>query len=816
MSNNYLCVHGHFYQPPRENPWLDFIEMQPSAAPYHDWNERITRECYGPNVRARIHDQQGHIVKAINNYLSMSYDFGPTLLSWMEMTHPWIYQQILNAHHASRKRFEGHGNAMAQVYNHMIMPLASKRDKITQIRWGLADFKYRFGTEAEGMWLAETAVDRETLTLMALEGVKFTVLSPTQASSVRPLAGRAKDRSWKDVGGGRIDTTQPYRVQLDRSGKLYMDVFFYDAALSRGVAYENILSSGEALLSRIRHALKEGKEERPRLINIATDGESYGHHFKFGDLALSWLFDHLEISKDINVTNYALFLERFPPQNEVKLFENSSWSCAHGIERWRSDCGCRIHHQEGWNQSWRAPLREGLNWLRDELESIYLKQCGRLLKDPWEARDGYVSLLLNPDARHKEIFLKRHARRALTGDEKIEVLQLIESQRMSMYMFTSCGWFFDEISGLEATQILKYAARAIDLVKPWAPKDLEKGLLRFLSLAASNDPIYKTGDAVYKKLVIPSKTGPSAMTANYALLDMEMESKGRPPILSESVRIARKQDLRLDNTHVSLGETLIEESTGRKHRRFYTAVRRGRTELWCMAGEPVEGVEVDMEEVASQLRDWSIEGSLETIEALFAPHMTRSQRFDFDDLLPDTRKWLFHYWTEELKDRMRSRVHDIYGELIEIISFMEEKDEPTSGASSTIFCLVLYEEFMKLMDGGRVKGSAHRDILRRSALTQSEVVKKTLDSPVIRQKAQQYLRSETERVVVDYDGDRIKDIIQFLDVLRDLNIEADLWECQNIFYDMYGDLGVKTSLSPDQVLHYKTLGTRLGFALEES
>lgn len=810
MSDNYLCIHGHFYQPPRENPWLDFIELQTSAKPYHDWNERITRECYGPNVRARIHDQHGHILKLINNYQYMSFDFGPTLLSWLESKHPWIYEQILDAHHMSQKRFEGHGNAMAQVYNHLIMPLASKRDKITQIRWGLADFKYRFGSEAEGMWLAETAVDMETLKLMALEGIKFTVLSPDQAHSVRSLADSEDDHMWKDVAGGHIDTTQPYRVRIDPSENIFIDVFFYHGGLSRGVAYENILTSGEGLLSRIEGSLNRNKQERPRLISVATDGESYGHHFKFGDLALSWLFDHLETSKGVNLTNYALFLERFPPQNEVRLFENSSWSCAHGVERWRSDCGCRVHHVEGWSQSWKTHLRKGLDWLHNKLKTIYIERCGRFLTDPWEARNGYITLLLDRGSRQKDLFLKRYRSQPLTLKEETEALQLIESQRMSMYMFTSCGWFFDEISGLEATQVLKYASRAMDLVKPWAKEDLEKGLIRFLSRAVSNDPMYKKGDVVYRKLVIPSKIGPSGMTANYALLDIEQDPGEPIPILLETVRIVQKHKLNVQNAHACLGETVIEEGiTGKKHRRIYIAFRKNRTDTCCIVGEPLHSL--DIEQLADELRQGFIEGSFKKMEAIFSSQLIRSNKYGFKDLLPDTCMWLFRYFTEGVNHRIRKSIHGAHEDLIEVISFLAQENEPLPSVLFSAFCLFLNDEIINLMENGPDNNREHWENLRRLAASQSESAVKNLNVSEIRQKAQGYLNRQMKKIAVACEKDRIEDIISLLDLLQELNIEADLWECQNMYYDIYGASRVGTSFSPDRISQYRALGRRLGF-----
>jgi len=588
MSDKYLCIHGHFYQPPRENPWLDAVEYQASADPYHDWNERITRESYGPNTRARVHGAKGRILKLINNYEFMSFNFGPTLLSWLEKIHPWVYGQILAADRLSRARFQGHGNALAQVYNHIIMPLATRRDKLTQIRWGLADFEHRFGHQAEGMWLAETAVDIETLKLMAGEGVEFTILSPTQARSVRPLSGHTKKNPWQDVSGGRIDPTRPYRVRLDKRGRRFINVFFYDGPLSRAVAYEKILASGEKFLERIEAAFN-GDQDQAQLVNVATDGESYGHHFKFGDLALSWLFDRMEKTEGIRLTNYGAFLESFPPENEVRLFENSSWSCAHGVGRWRSDCGCSVNRKPGWNQAWRTPLREALEWLAEELATIFEDQGGSLFKDPRAAREDYITLFLNPSAEEREAFLKRHAPPPLGTDENTDFFQLLESQRMAMYMFTSCGWFFDDISGIETIQVLKYAARAIELVKPWAGKDLEAGLMEFLAGASSNDPAFGNGKRVYENMVRPSRIDPSRATANYACGALTEGFPTKEDFFSGIVRPTRELRFPGPGLHAILGEALVVETgTGRRTSRAYLAVRRRWTDLICLVGESID------------------------------------------------------------------------------------------------------------------------------------------------------------------------------------------------------------------------------------
>ncbi|HEY0590878.1 MAG TPA: DUF3536 domain-containing protein, partial [Thermoanaerobaculia bacterium] len=436
---NYVCIHGHFYQPPRENPWLEAIELQESAVPYHDWNERITAECYAPNGAARILDSRGRITKIVNNYARMSFNFGPTLLTWMEEKSPETYNAVLEGDRESAKRFSGHGSALAQAYNHMIMPLANRRDKETQVRWGVRDFQKRFGRRPEGMWLPETAVDLESLDLMVDEGIRFTILAPYQARRVRTSAGE-----WIDVGD-RIDPRKPYFCRLPSGRTIAM--FFYDSDRSRAVAFEGLLNSGEAFSERLMGGFHG--DAGPQLVNIATDGESYGHHHRYGEMALAFAVDTIEARGHARMTNYAEFLSMHPPQEEVEIIEASSWSCSHGIERWRSDCGCRTGGEPGWNQGWRAPLRDALDWLRDHLEGAFERGARATLKDPWAARNDYVDLVLDRSSEALGAFLAEHAIRELQPDEIVRTLQLLELQRHAMLMFTSCGWFFNEASGIE-------------------------------------------------------------------------------------------------------------------------------------------------------------------------------------------------------------------------------------------------------------------------------------------------------------------------------------------------------------------------------
>nr|HPN89033.1 DUF3536 domain-containing protein [Candidatus Omnitrophota bacterium] len=452
--NRYICIHSHFYQPPRENPWLEEVELQESAYPYHDWNERITDECYAPNSASRILDNESKIMDIVNNYTRMSFNFGPTLLSWMHRHEPEVYKAILDSDKKSQENFSGHGSALAQAYNHMIMPLSNERDKETQVIWGMKDFEHRFKRKPEGMWLPETAVDIKTLEVLAEHKIKFTILAPHQAHAVRKIG----EKVWQDVTGAKVDPKQAYLCKLP-SGKSIV-LFFYDGPIAQSIAFSDLLNSGEKFAQRLVETLPLD-DRHASLAHIATDGETYGHHHRFGDMALAYFFHHI-ISKNLaKITIYGEYLEKCPPTYEVAIYENTSWSCVHGIERWRSDCGCCSGMNAAWNQKWRAPLRKALDKLRDDAANIYEREMGLFVKFPWELRNHYIEVVLDRSVSNVEKFFNKYIEKRLLREDQIKILRLLEMQRHAMLMYTSCGWFFDDVSGIETTQIIQYAARVI-------------------------------------------------------------------------------------------------------------------------------------------------------------------------------------------------------------------------------------------------------------------------------------------------------------------------------------------------------------------
>lgn len=503
MSNKkndiFLTIHGHFYQPPRENPWLEAIELQDSALPFHDWNERINKECYNPNSISKIVDNRNRILDVVNNYEHMSFNFGPTLLSWMEHFAPLTYERIIKADIESVSEHSGHGNAMAQVYNHIIMPLANENDKQTQIKWGIRDFEYRFGRKPEGMWLAETAVDDETLKFLEENGIKFTVLSPYQALKFR----QEGDKDWQDVSWGNIDPARSYRYYIKSAPGKFIDLFFYDGAISRSVAFDELLKDGNKFIKRLKEGISDCRDY-PQLINIATDGESYGHHTKFGDMALSYVLKIRAKDEGFKITNYAEYLDKYRSNCEVDIKQASSWSCFHGVGRWKEDCGCSTGGHPGWNQTWRKPLRDALDYLRDELIVVFENEGQKYFDNVWNVRNKYINVILDRNEMNVKKFQQENFKPDLTDDDKVHAMELLEIQRQAMLMYTSCGWFFSEISGIETVQIMKYAARAMQLAARFTSKNLEEKFLEILSQAKSNIPEFGTGKDIFERFVKPS------------------------------------------------------------------------------------------------------------------------------------------------------------------------------------------------------------------------------------------------------------------------------------------------------------------------
>ena len=574
----YVTVHGHFYQPPRENPYLNIIERQPSAYPFHDWNERIHHECYRNNAFARIFSDGGEIVGIVNNFEYLSFNIGPTLMSWLEKYDLEVYQKIIEADRHSCQRLEGHGNAIAQAYNHIILPLANERDKYTQIRWGKEDFYHRFGREPEGMWLAETAVDYPTLEVLIAEGIKFIILAPSQAERCRPFPTEEDtEPEWIEVGGGQIDPTRPYRCFVNETD--YIDIFFYDGPISGDMGFGDVLNSSYQFLSRLQLAVK-GDHRPSQIISVATDGETFGHHKKDREKCLAYAFTYEFPNQGWTVSNYAHYLSINPPTWEVELKPVTAWSCFHGVDRWQDDCGCGGGGL--WHQKWRRPLRDALDWLRDELIKVYEEVGYSFFQNPWLVRDEYIKVILDRTPEVVEEFFHRHSLHPLTSAEQIDALSLLEMQRHALLMYTSCGWFFEEISRPEGTQILRYAARALELAGEVAGVQLEKEFTALLTKAPSNVEKYGHGAEIYHQLVIPSQINLEQVAAHYAISSLFTKYQLQQQVYCYDAHQLDYQKQQIGSLTLAVGQVrLVSEITQESTHFIFAVLHLGGWDFHC-------------------------------------------------------------------------------------------------------------------------------------------------------------------------------------------------------------------------------------------
>ncbi|BAQ62525.1 alpha-amylase/alpha-mannosidase [Geminocystis sp. NIES-3708] len=663
----YITVHGHFYQPPRENPYLNVIERQPSAQPFHDWNERIFYECYRNNAFARIFNNDGNIVGIVNNYEYMSFNIGATLMSWLEKYDRKVYEKIIEADHLSCQRLNGHGNAIAQVYNHIILPLANERDKYTQVRWGKADFYHRFGRQPEGMWLAETAVDYPTLEVLIAEGIKFIILAPTQAERCRPII-RENDE-WLEVGGGQIDPTRPYRCYINEED--YIDIFFYDGPISGDMGFGDVLLSSHHFYSRLKSAVR-GDNRPSQIISVATDGETFGHHKKDTEKCLAYAFTQEFPQQGWTVTNYAHYLSLVTPTWEVELKPVTAWSCYHGVERWKDDCGCGGGGE--YHQKWRKPLRETLNWLRDELTKVYEDVGYHYFKNPWLARDEYIQVILDRNRDTIKEFLSRHGSHILSPSEEIDALRLLEIQKNSLLMFTSCGWFFEEISRPEGTQILRYASHAVELAGEIAGVQLEKEFITRLAEAPSNIKEYGNGEGVYRQGVIPSKVNLEQVTAHYALSSLYNNYQDEETIYCYSTRQLDYQKQQIGSLTLAIGQVRLTSNITWESGHFIFAVLHlGGWDFHCCI-QPFSSrlAYTQMkEELFSMLKQTSIVDLILSMSRLFG-----NKSFDLKHLFAEERLSIMEKLTTTTKKRLDQLYTQVYRDNYSILLAFQRDEVP--------------------------------------------------------------------------------------------------------------------------------------------
>jgi alpha-amylase/alpha-mannosidase (GH57 family) len=785
----FVCIHGHFYQPPRENPWLETVEVQDSAAPYHDWNDRITAECYAPNGASRITNKQNEIIRIMNNYARMSYNFGPTLLSWLHDKAPRTYRMIVDADRFSAQRYSGHGSAMAQVYNHLIMPLANKRDALTQIRWGIADFEFRFGHKPEGMWLAETAVNRTTLDLMAQEGIKFTVLAPAQCARVRLLSA-APETPWTETPNATVDTTHPYLIHLDEGRTI--SVFFYDGPESRAIAFEGLLNSGDDFANRLLAAFHPPSPDDPdaaQLSHVATDGESYGHHHKHGEMALSYAMHTIEEGQQARLTNYGEFLEKFPPKWEAEVVENTSWSCPHGVERWRSNCGCNGGHP-GWNQEWRAPLREALDYLREATAPLAEQLAQPLLKDLWAARDAYIQVILDRSPASINAFFAQHAARELTENERILALELLELERHTQLMYTSCGWFFDEISGIETVQVIAYAGRVIQLAAKLFGQpgiDLEKNFLEILAKAKSNIPEIGDGAEVYRRYVNSMQIGLEQVGAHYAISSIFRAYPEHGELFCFDVHRESQETFNSGRGRVAVGRALVYSRITEENEDICFAVLHLGDQNLSAAVKPynaqdpaeVEAFHTFSTEIGTAIRRANLPEVIRLIDRFFG-----ETAYSLTSLFADEQHRILNTILNQTITEMEESLRKIYEDHASLLHFLTETgmSAPPALASAARFAI-----------NASLRRAIESDVFDagdiETLLTRAEADQIPLDTQLLGYTAGQRMKRAMVRLEASVAGDpsangALATAVLVAETIHKMPFEVNLWQAQNIWNDL--------------------------------
>lgn len=781
-NERYICIHGHFYQPPRENPWLEAIEVQDSAYPFHDWNERITAECYAPNAAARILDEDGRIAGIVNNYSHISFNFGPTLLSWLQTHAKNVYDAILGADARSADRFGGHGSAMAQAVHHLIMPLANARDRRTQVRWGIRDFETRFGRRPEGMWLPETAVNLDTLEALAEGGIRFTVLAPHQAERIRPLQDGSEPsgdpaptpKPWVDVGEDGVDTTRAYLQRLPSGRSIAL--FFYDGPISRGVAFENLLESGEQFAERVTHAFRH--RAGPQLAHIATDGETYGHHHTSGDMALAYAVHHIEWEELGRLTNYGEFLELHPPAWEVQIREDTSWSCAHGIERWRSDCGCHTGGRPDWNQRWRGPLRDALDWLRDELAPRYEREASALLENPWVARDEYIDVVLDRSFESRAAFLREQQARELDESERVRAWELLEMQRHAMLMFTSCGWFFNELSGIETTQVLQYAGRAIQLAEKLFDAELEEPFLERLEGAESNLPEAGTGRDIYERHVATARVDLLKVAAHFAVSSLFTAFDRPTHIYQFEVEVHDHLTAEAGQARVGVGHATITSTvTGESSHVSFAAIRMAEHTVSGGAHpfESESAYRAVADEVANAFRSADFTALLRLMDNYF-----RAEVYSLRSLFQDEQRRILERAMAPSRDRAQALYRQIYDRNAPLMRFLRDLSLPQPREFRLAAELVLNTDLRRSIESDELDPDTVLSLVGEAAESDVDLDLKGLGFALTRT-----MERATARLLErPLEPDRLERLVAMARLLTTVPFDVNIWTVQNGYWQL--------------------------------
>jgi hypothetical protein len=798
-SDRYICIHGHFYQPPRENPWLGTVETQDSAAPYHDWNDRITAECYATNGASRVVNSQNEIIRILNNYARISFNFGPTLLSWLAEKAQRTCRMILDADKRSQERFGGHGSAMAQVYNHLIMPLANTRDRVTQVRWGIADFESRFGRKPEGMWLAETAVDTESLEVLAEHGILFTVLAPSQCAAVRllpsPAAEEAEQGTWSlpaanlprglqeawiETPNASVDTSRPYLVRL-KTGRS-IAVYFYDGPRSRAIAFEGLLNSGEGFAKRLTGGFRDDIAG-PQLVHVATDGESYGHHHKHGEMALSYALNYIEGQGLARLTNYGEYLEKFPPEYEARIVEDSSWSCAHGIERWRSGCGCNGGHA-GWNQRWRGPLRDALDWLRDAVAPLSEQAAKDLFHDVWAARNDYIDVVLS-GAPAVDAFLAKHATHALSIEERVRALKLMELQRHTQLMYTSCGWFFDEISGIETVQIMAYASHVAQLAtEVFGPAhaamkhpsvehiEFEDSLVERLRAAESNIPEEGNGAEIYLRSVKTAQVGLEQVAAHYAISSIFASYPDRAPVYCYDVRRLQYDVSTSGRTRMVIGRARVASRLTEEAQQMAFAVLYFGDQNISAADQAA--FDEFSGNASAAIGRAAIRVAVRLIDGYFG-----TTAYSLTSLFRDEQRRILNLILNSTLKEVESSLSAIYKDHASLLHFLSQAGLPQPPALAVAASFSVNAGMKRAIESNPIDTIEVRTLL---GLAKADQV--ALDRNGLSYLADQRMK---QAMVALYAQPRkvnvLEEALLIATTLRELPFELNLWQAQNIWYD---------------------------------
>ena len=771
----YLCIHGHFYQPPRENPWLEVVEKQDSASPYHDWNERITAEAYAPNARSRILDDQGWITKIVNNYGRLSFNFGPTLLNWIEENKPEVHEALLQADRKSRERFDGHGSALAQPYNHIIMPLASSRDKYTQIEWGIEDFRSRFDREPEGMWLPETAVDLETLRIMTEFGIKFTLLAPHQIRNIR----NGGEETWHEVTPEELDTTHPYEVELP--GKSSIVVFPYDGRLSNAVAFEGLLEDGDRFARKLINAFPEDPE-KDTLVHIATDGETYGHHHKHGDMALAYALSEIEKHESVNLTNYGSFLEKHTPQQEALIEEETSWSCAHGIERWRDDCGCSTGGEEGWNQQWRKPLREGLDQLREKLDPLFEQSAKQFFSDPWEARNRYISVVLDRSPDSISNFFSKQGANDIPEEQKTKALKLLELQRNRMLMYTSCGWFFADVSDIGTIQILRYCDRAMQLAEDLFEEDFRTELLSKLEEGRSNVERFDNAREVYEYFVTPARVEKERVAAHYAILSLFEGFEEQEDIYSYGVNLnpSTLQISQLGDAKLTMGEVeVLSKVTGDKGQFEFGTIYFGEQNLSAGVRSTNEGedLEICARAVLPPFEQGDLPNAQHGLGEKFGP-----LNYSLTTLFRDDQRRVLNSIIEERLEGVENEYERIYEDHLPLMRYLVEHDVKLPYVFQNTAEFTLNTELRTSLSGPALDLEKARELVEQIRKLGLEFQDGHLEYEIrerLKDLSKRLRANPRDRALLE----TILDLLAFVDSIP---LEVDTRDIQNTYYEVAG------------------------------